>query len=61
MTARITVPMQVHRAEVVRTPDLSPTLRRVVLGGSGLADFRTTGVGDEYVRLIFPVDGSFRP
>lgn len=61
MTARITVPMQVHRAEVVRTQDLSPTLRRVVLGGSGLADFRTTGVGDEYVRLIFPVEGQAEP
>jgi NADPH-dependent ferric siderophore reductase len=51
------VPMRIHRAEVLRVSDLVPGLRRVVLGGPGLADFETTGVGDEYLRW-FLADGS---
>lgn len=61
MSGRTTVPMRVYRAEVVSTEDLSPTLRRVVLGGDGLAGYRSTGVGDEYIRLIFPGDGETEP
>ena len=61
MSGRITVPMAVYTAEVVATEDLSPTLRRVVLGGQGLAGYRTTGVGDEYIRLLFPAEGTTDP
>ena len=61
MSGRITVPMAVYTAEVVATEDLSPTLRRVVLGGQGLAGYRTTGVGDEYIRLLFPAEGTKEP
>lgn len=61
MSGRITVPMAVYTAEVVATYDLSPTLRRVVLGGDGLAGYRTTGVGDEYIRLLFPAEGTTDP
>lgn len=46
--------MKIHRAIVRRTLPLSPTLVRITLGGPGVADFVTTGVGDEYVRLFFP-------
>lgn len=55
------VPMRAFHAEVVEARDLSPAMRRVVFGGPGLADFRSTGVGDEYVRLIFPADPWERP
>lgn len=56
-----TVPMEVFLAEVVRAEDLSPHLRRVVLGGPGLAAYRSTGMGDEYVRLLFPKAGETEP
>lgn len=46
--------MRVWTGEVVRTEDLTPALRRVVFGGPALGGYDTTGVGDEYVRLIFP-------
>lgn len=55
------VPMQVFHAEVVRTEEVSPALRRIVFGGPGLAGFRTTGVGDEYLRLLFPAEGEAVP
>ena len=51
-----TLPMRVWTGTVVRARDLTPTMRRVVFGGDGLAGYATTGVGDEYLRLIFPVD-----
>ncbi|RYB95918.1 siderophore-interacting protein [Nocardioides oleivorans] len=53
--------MRVHRAEVVRVEELAPWLRRVVLGGAGLADFESTGVGDEYLRVMFPPEGETEP
>ncbi|EXG80657.1 siderophore-interacting protein [Cryptosporangium arvum] len=56
-----TLPMRVWTGEVVRTEDLTPALRRVVIGGRGLAGYATTGVGDEYVRLIFPLGGEREP
>ena len=55
------LPMRVWTAEVVRAEDLTPAMRRVVLGGSGLEGFATTGVGDEYLRLIFPAEGRTTP
>ncbi len=53
--------MRAFHAEVVEVVDLSPSMRRVVFGGPGLAEFRSTGVGDEYVRLLFPSDPWQRP
>lgn len=43
-----------HVAEVTRTTWLTPGMVRVTFGGEGLAGFRTTGVGDEFVRVHFP-------
>ena len=34
--------------------NVTPGMVRVTLGGDGLRDFRSTGVGDEYVRFFFP-------
>ncbi|SDL74198.1 NADPH-dependent ferric siderophore reductase, contains FAD-binding and SIP domains [Glycomyces sambucus] len=53
--------MRVMHAEVVAVEDLTPALRRIVFGGPALADYPTTGVGDEYVRVLFPIDGEERP
>ena len=55
------VPMAVFRAVVLRVEDLTPSMRRVVLGGPGLADFASTGVGDEYLRVLFPAPGETEP
>lgn len=46
--------MRIHRGIVCRTIPLTPALRRVTLGGAGVADFLSTGIGDEYVRVFFP-------
>lgn len=46
--------MKIYRGIVTQTARLSPSLIRVTLGGPGVADFVSTGVGDEYVRLFFP-------
>lgn len=46
--------MRAFHATVVDVIDLSPAMRRVVFGGADLAEFRSTGVGDEYIRLLFP-------
>lgn len=53
--------MRVFRAVVLRVEELTPSLRRVVLGGPGLADFDSTGVGDEYLRVVFPAEGETEP
>ena len=53
--------MQIFRAEVVRKAMRTPGMVRVTLGGNGLSEFSTTGVGDEYVRLFFATDGSGEP
>jgi NADPH-dependent ferric siderophore reductase len=54
-------PVRIHRAEVVTTCALGHDLRRIVLGGDGLAGFVSTGVGDEYVRLFLPRPGAREP
>jgi len=46
--------MSIHRAEVTRTRRLSPGLVRITFAGEGLADFSSSGVGDEYLRVFFP-------
>ncbi len=53
--------MRVYRAEVVRIVDLTPSLRRIVFGGTDLKDFETTGVGDEYLRVLMPAAGEAEP
>ena len=55
------VEMRIHRAEVMSAEDLTPSLRRIVLGGEGLADFESTGLGDEYVRVFLPDRGESEP
>ncbi|MDQ1135907.1 NADPH-dependent ferric siderophore reductase [Microbacterium sp. SORGH_AS 1204] len=46
--------MKIHRGIVSKTTALSPTLVRVTLVGPEMADFASTGIGDEYVRVFFP-------
>jgi NADPH-dependent ferric siderophore reductase len=53
--------MRVYTGCVQRTEDLTRSMRRVVLGGDGLSGYTSTGVGDEYVRLIFPAPGATEP
>lgn len=43
-----------HKATVVRSQTLTPGMVRITLGGEGLKGFRSTGIGDEYLRLFFP-------
>lgn len=43
-----------HQALVVERRQLTPGMIRVTFGGAGLSEFRTTGIGDEYLRLFFP-------
>ncbi|QKW05608.1 siderophore-interacting protein [Streptomyces sp. NA04227] len=48
---------QAHLARVVRTEQLTPHMRRVVLGGEGLARFEAGEFTDHYVKLLFPPAG----
>ncbi|TSD46005.1 siderophore-interacting protein [Rhodococcus sp. KBS0724] len=41
--------------EVLFKEYVTPGMVRIVFGGEGLTTFRTTGIGDEYLRLHFPV------
>ncbi|MFF0579003.1 siderophore-interacting protein [Streptosporangium saharense] len=50
--------IELRRGTVVETIRLTPGMVRVVLGGRELRDFPGTGVGDEYLRLHFPVPGT---
>ena len=43
---------------VLRTEQLTPQLRRVVLGGDGLADFAEPTFADSYVNAFFLPDGA---
>ncbi|MCM2389500.1 siderophore-interacting protein [Streptomyces albipurpureus] len=47
-----------HRGTVLTTDYLTPGMIRIVFGGDGLGAFETSGVGDEYLRLHFPVPGT---
>lgn len=55
MTIPAPLPMRMFRAEVIEAYALAPGMVRVVFGGENLAEFRTTGVGDEYVHVFPPV------
>jgi NADPH-dependent ferric siderophore reductase len=43
-----------YDAQVLRREQLSPHLVRLTLGGPGLAEFRSTGIPDEWVGLVVP-------
>ena len=43
-----------HEARLVGRQVLSPGMLRLTFGGPGLAAWKTTGIGDEYLRLFFP-------
>ena len=43
-----------HEATVLARQQLTPGMVRLTFGGPGLARFKTTGIGDEYLRLFFP-------
>lgn len=48
------MPQMFHTATVLSRQPLTPGMIRLTLGGEGLGNLRTTGVGDEYLRLFFP-------
>lgn len=51
--------MSVTAVTVTRTLRLSPGMVRVTVTGPTLGEYRSTGVGDEYVRVHFPeADGT---
>ena len=50
------LPEAYFRAEVVATSDLSSVMRRIVLGGEGLADYRSSGAPDEWFRMMVPTE-----
>ena len=45
-------------AQVLSSTVLSPVMRRLVLGGEGLAGFVSSGYADEWFRLLVPDDPS---
>jgi NADPH-dependent ferric siderophore reductase len=48
-------------AQVDRVEQLTPHMRRIVLGGPGLAGFAAGECTDHYVKLLFPADGVTYP
>ena len=52
---------RVFEARVVRTSLLTPVMRRVVLGGAGLAEFGSSGHPDEWLQLFIPAGGGRLP
>ena len=50
-----------HIAQVVRTEQLTPHMRRVVVGGEGLAEFTAGDCTDHYVKLLFAPAGVTYP
>ncbi len=46
--------MKFHHADVTTVQQLTPGMIRVTLAGEGLTGWKSTGVGDEYVRTFFP-------
>ncbi|MGE7469316.1 siderophore-interacting protein [Bosea sp. NPDC003192] len=43
-----------HEATLARREMLTPGMVRLTFSGEGLAQFRSTGIPDEYIRLFFP-------
>ncbi|MGW3194911.1 siderophore-interacting protein [Streptomyces sp. NPDC001118] len=54
-------PRQARTAQVIRTERLTPNMRRVVLGGEGLAGFAADTCTDHYVKLLFGPAGVTYP
>lgn len=50
------LPEAYFRAEVIEVRSLSAVMRRIVLGGDGLADYRSSGAPDEWLRLMVPAE-----
>ena len=48
------LPEAYFAADVIEVRDLSSVMRRIVLGGDGLADYRSSGAPDEWFRLMVP-------
>lgn len=46
------------RARVQHVEWLTPHMIRVVLGGPGLAGFTAGSHTDEYIKMLFPVEGA---
>ncbi|MCU1518734.1 MAG: siderophore interacting protein, partial [Pseudarthrobacter sp.] len=53
--------MEIFKATVVGTRQLTPGMLRITLGGPCMAGFTSTGVGDEYVRVFLPAPGRREP
>lgn len=50
---RVTHEIKRRRLEVLRVVDLTPRMRRITLGGPGLAGFISLG-SDDHIKLLFP-------
>ena len=48
------LPEAYFRAEVIEVRALSSVIRRIELGGAGLAGYRSSGAPDEWFRLMVP-------
>lgn len=48
------MPAMFHEAIVLSRQQLSESMLRLTLGGPGLSQLTSTGIGDEYLRLFFP-------
>ena len=53
--------MRIFRAQVVSAERLTAGMIRIVLGGPDVAEFVSTGVGDEYLRVFLPAPGEREP
>ena len=51
---------RIHRIVVTSVRRLTPGMVRIEFGGD-LADFTSSGIGDEYVRLFLPGPGQTEP
>ncbi len=54
MSEMTALPEAYFRAEVLEVTSLSSVMRRIVLGGEGSADYRSSGAPDEWLRLMVP-------
>jgi NADPH-dependent ferric siderophore reductase len=48
------LPEAYFHAEVIRTEQLTPVLKRLILGGDGLTDFESSGAPDEWLQMMVP-------
>lgn len=58
--ARVRHPLKIRRLRVVRVESLTPSLRRVILGGDELAGFVSASF-DDHVKVFFPQPGQDAP